>query len=242
MVSDKDVVKSLLVDLEDQAFIDTITESLSQRQHLAFAVVKFACPTLTFPPLTAISENRYSGTLKSFVTTSYYGFISCPDLETTFACDVWLHGSQYSGQEVGTALTFAVFLNNDGKPQAFDVLSAKDRGASGNSKGGGKAPNPRQGKEGKAAWGAKAVGCWQQPVHVSTKGSPAQVFQGVTSAGLWLAVYVGGKTKPALQVRGKGSPTLQFGGKGWPTAQVSSKGMFGTAAQGSLKRLRTERW
>ena len=231
--------KSLLLELGNQAFVDTICDALAERADLAFGIVSFAIPALTFPPVTAISENRYSGTLKSFVTSSYYGFISCPDLQAIFQGDVWIHGSQYRGQEVGTAVTFAVFLNNDGKPRAFDVLSAKDRDASGNSKGGGKARNPSQGNEGKTAWGAQAVGCWQQPVHVSTKGSRAQVVQGVTSAGLWPAVYVGGK---ALQVRGKGSPTLQFGGKGWPTAQVSSKGMFGTAAQGSLKRLRTERW
>lgn len=119
-------LKDALLQLTDQDFVDTVTEALAARPDLAFAVVDFAVPALTFPPARAISERRYTGIIKSFVQQKNYGFISCPEVHAIFGGDVWLHGSQYNGQGVGSTVTFAVLLNQDHKPQAFDILSPKD--------------------------------------------------------------------------------------------------------------------
>lgn len=103
-----------------------MTAALEEKPQLAYAIVDFAVPHLTFPPTRSISDNRHIGTIKSFVHTKNYGFIHSPLLHDMFGGDIWLHGSQYSGQEVGTTVSFAVFLNKDHKPQAFDLTPPKD--------------------------------------------------------------------------------------------------------------------
>lgn len=119
-------VKAALLNLEDQDFYETVTAALEEKPQLAYAIVDFAVPHLTFPPTRSISDNRHTGTIKSFVHEKNYGFIHAPLLHDMFGCDVWLHGSQYSGQEVGSVISFAVFLNKDHKPQAFDLTPPKD--------------------------------------------------------------------------------------------------------------------
>lgn len=114
-------MKQELLSLSDDDYVAVLNASLQKRPELAFAVVSFACPTLTFPPLTAITENKYIGKIKSFNEQRQYGFISCKETEDLFGGDVFLHGSQYHNQQVGTQVSFAVFLNKDHKPQAFDV-------------------------------------------------------------------------------------------------------------------------
>jgi len=119
-------VKAALLTLEDQDFYDTVTAALEGKPEIAYSIVDFAVPHLTFPPTRSISENRHTGTIKSFVRDKNYGFIHSPLLQEMFGCDVWLHGSQYHGQEVGSVTTFSVFLNKEHKPQAFDLVPPKD--------------------------------------------------------------------------------------------------------------------
>lgn len=82
--------------------------------------VKF---TGTGPEMPGITDQRWSGFIKSFNPTKGFGFIACDDLMASFGHDVFLHHLQAAGLEVGQAVNFAVFLNKDNKPQAKDVYA-----------------------------------------------------------------------------------------------------------------------
>eukprot|EP00930_Biecheleria_cincta_P020104 TRINITY_DN15188_c0_g1_i1.p1 TRINITY_DN15188_c0_g1~~TRINITY_DN15188_c0_g1_i1.p1 ORF type:complete len:380 (-),score=64.74 TRINITY_DN15188_c0_g1_i1:208-1347(-) len=161
-------VKAALLNLEDQDFYETVTAALEARPELAYSIVDFAVPHLTFPPTRSISENRHTGTIKSFVHAKNYGFIHSPLLQEMFGCDVWLHGSQYSGQEMGTVITFAVFLNKEHKPQAFDLIPPKDSA-------GGAIADWRQNKGMRSVFGSDAAGS----DFGSSRGMPHGMQQGM---------------------------------------------------------------
>merc|ERR1719316_269864 len=118
------VLKSLNALTEDDA-VKVIIGALTERPELAAPVVDAACPDLTYAPAKAVTQLRAKGTIKKQKEKGINGFIKCPDLEAIFGHDVFLHKYQMGQFVPGDEVSFAVFLNKDNKPQAFDLASAK---------------------------------------------------------------------------------------------------------------------
>jgi len=117
---------------DDQTLSQVIVEMLKLKPQVCPAVVAATCPDLTYAPSKAITERRARGTIKTIHPGGGYGFISCPDIQVVFGCDVFAHAKQLLGHSPGTEVSFAILLNKDSKPQAFDI---EDLGSAG--KGGG---------------------------------------------------------------------------------------------------------
>mmetsp|Transcript_19759 Transcript_19759/g.37171 ORF Transcript_19759/g.37171 Transcript_19759/m.37171 type:complete len:243 (+) Transcript_19759:55-783(+) len=116
-------VDDLLSTSQEQA-LTVIHELLKMRPELAKCVVSFACPMLTYAPARGMSEQRSVGILKS-LSSKGFGFIACPELLQVFGGDVFVHMRQmgpYASILVpGTPVTFAVVLDQENKPRAYDV-------------------------------------------------------------------------------------------------------------------------
>jgi len=75
-------------------------------------------------PQPADWENmRYVGQLKSFSSTSGYGFIGCPETFELYGRDVFVHQNQAEGLALGEQVEFGLIVKN-GQPQAHDVRKA----------------------------------------------------------------------------------------------------------------------
>jgi len=143
--------------LGEEDAVNVMASVLKARPELAPPIVNFCCPDLTYPPSRVLAERRSTGTVKSFNHEKGFGFIECKELLEIFGNDVFLHYKQLNGFEPGTPVTFAVVLNKDNKPQAFD-LALPDAKGMGDMKGGkGKACGKGFGKDmGKGFdWGGK---------------------------------------------------------------------------------------
>eukprot|EP00811_Abedinium_folium_P001282 NODE_11171_length_1303_cov_4.365646.p1 GENE.NODE_11171_length_1303_cov_4.365646~~NODE_11171_length_1303_cov_4.365646.p1 ORF type:complete len:324 (+),score=73.01 NODE_11171_length_1303_cov_4.365646:88-1059(+) len=116
----EETVQSVLsLDVGDATQV--VKNILSMKPEIAQAVVAFAVPALVYPPTAVLSERRSCGIIKSFSHQSGFGFIECPELRSSFGNDVFLHKNQLGSFDLGVAVTFAVALNKDGKPQAYDL-------------------------------------------------------------------------------------------------------------------------
>lgn len=135
----------MAVTMDPQTIVDTMTALdeataasvfnaiLQTRPELAPPVVTFAVPDLTYPPSKVLSERRSRGVIKSFSHEKGFGFISCEELQQVFGNDVFVHGKQIGNFSPGTAVTFAVVLNKDNRPQAFDLAQDFELSAQGTS-------------------------------------------------------------------------------------------------------------
>mmetsp|Transcript_96977 Transcript_96977/g.217305 ORF Transcript_96977/g.217305 Transcript_96977/m.217305 type:complete len:266 (-) Transcript_96977:39-836(-) len=68
-----------------------------------------------------ITDRRFMGRIVSYKEDEGYGFISCPDLYPRFQRDVFLHKYQIGKFGVDSFVSFGVFLNKNGHPQAKDL-------------------------------------------------------------------------------------------------------------------------
>jgi len=72
-----------------------------------------------------LSDQRFTGSIKSFNSESGYGFVTSPETTQLYGCDVFLHGSQIKEFNIGDRVMFTVRLNNKTmKPQAYDLRAA----------------------------------------------------------------------------------------------------------------------
>lgn len=71
-----------------------------------------------------VTDQRWSGVLKSFNEKTGFGFIECQELKDIYGGDVFVHRAQVAelSPTVGMPLEFGVFLNKDEKPQAKDIV------------------------------------------------------------------------------------------------------------------------
>lgn len=113
-----------LSSLDDESAVTVITSVLQARPELAPSVVNFAVPNLTYPPSKVLVERRASGRVKSVNLEKGFGFIECAELQQVFGNDVFVHAKQIGQFQVGTMVSFAVVLNKDMKPQAYDIVEA----------------------------------------------------------------------------------------------------------------------
>jgi len=191
----------------DQESLTTVLQSvLNARPEVAPAVVAFAVPDLTYPPSRALTENRQTGNVKQFNETGGFGFIACPELFAVFGGDVFFHRNQMGNFGVGEAVSFAVTLSKEGKPQAYDIQGSSSKGkgkawggaaAGGQFKGGwvdmsggfkGNGGFKGDGKfnkgKGKGAWGPKK-GAGEVPADAEVLG----VFTGLVKSYSWANGY-----------------------------------------------------
>merc|ERR1719491_1073125 len=93
---------------------------------------------MAYAPSSILTAKRARGFIKSFNATTGFGFIDCPELKELFGRDVFVHGKQFKGgYAVGPAVNFAIVLNKDNHPQAFDISEeGADEGKGKSAKGG----------------------------------------------------------------------------------------------------------
>mmetsp|Transcript_50674 Transcript_50674/g.127675 ORF Transcript_50674/g.127675 Transcript_50674/m.127675 type:complete len:290 (+) Transcript_50674:89-958(+) len=121
MAADLQQLVDMMVTLDEDSIVTVITSVLQARPECSPPVVNFAVPDLTYPPQKALVERRSTGYIKSFNDQKGFGFIDCEELATVFGNDVFLHVGQMAGCTVGMQVNFAVMLNKDNKPQAYDL-------------------------------------------------------------------------------------------------------------------------
>merc|ERR1712039_346874 len=69
-----------------------------------------------------ITDQRWEGSIKAWFDDKGYGFIESPDLKKKYPdADVFLHAGQRQEFKKGAWVTFGVFMNNRGKPQATEL-------------------------------------------------------------------------------------------------------------------------
>lgn len=117
------VVNTMLA-LSEQGVLLTLGKFFEQRPETAPSVAGFLIPDYTYCPAKGLTDSRPTGIVKSFNPAKGFGFIDCPELHTTFGCDVFLHNKQLGSFNIGDRVTFAVGISKDKKPQAFDLASA----------------------------------------------------------------------------------------------------------------------
>lgn len=144
------VMLESLVSMDLEACAGVMVTLLQHRPELAPVMVNVCLPNLTYAPSTILTTKRAKGTIKSFNETTGYGFIACPELFELFGRDVFVGSKQSKGLTVGSAVDFAVVLNKDNHPQAFDINDPSEAAwGKGSGKGGdswGKGAGKAQGK------------------------------------------------------------------------------------------------
>lgn len=117
--------------VDEATLVEAFNLVLQNRPEMAPALANILVPDFTYPPSKALSERRSEGTIKSFSWSKGWGFIECQELKDVFENDVFVHGRQIAGFSPGDPVSFAVMLNKDNKPQAYDLQPV------GGGKGGG---------------------------------------------------------------------------------------------------------
>jgi len=82
-----------------------------------------SCPPRTSKELPGVTDRRFAGRIVSYKEEEGYGFISCPELYPRFRRDIFLHKLQIRSFGVGAPVSFGVFLNKNGQPQAKDLMT-----------------------------------------------------------------------------------------------------------------------
>jgi len=119
---DAQTIVDTVVSLDETTALAIVTSILQSRPELAPPLVSYAVPDLTYPPSKAMTERRSHGRVKSINAEKGYGFIECQELHEVFGNDVFLHMKQAGDLTTGTQVSFAVMLNKENRPQAYDVL------------------------------------------------------------------------------------------------------------------------
>lgn len=146
MSLDAQTIVDTIAAADDETVLSILNAIIQSRPELAQSLVSFIIPDITFPPAKAI-ERRFVGAIKSLNREKGFGFIDCAELHEAFGNDVFLHVKQAHDWQTGQAVSFAVMMNKEGKPQAYD-LTTPDAGKKGGKGGVG---GMLGGKGGKAA-------------------------------------------------------------------------------------------
>mmetsp|Transcript_18102 Transcript_18102/g.56700 ORF Transcript_18102/g.56700 Transcript_18102/m.56700 type:complete len:186 (-) Transcript_18102:601-1158(-) len=83
-------------------------------------------------PIFGLTDRRFEGRLKLWFEEKGYGFIECPQIRRKFPdaefakVDVFLHQNQRRNFGKGDAITFGVFMNFRGKPQATELRRLRE--------------------------------------------------------------------------------------------------------------------
>lgn len=126
MSLDAQTIVDTVASADEATALSIIQAILSNRPELAPLLVNFAVPDLTYPPSKAMTAGREKGVIKSLSREKGFGFIDCAELKEVFQGDVFLHIKQAQEYAVGQPVTFAVMLNKDNRPQAYDLIADVD--------------------------------------------------------------------------------------------------------------------
>lgn len=122
----------------------------------------YKASTLRAPETSAempgITDRRFVGRIICYKEAEGYGFISCPPIYHRFIRDIFLHKNQTGSFRVDDVVSFSVFLNKNGYPQAKDLEESK-------------APPPRPTPD-LLTWG-----CWNPPAEPFEEVEPVIVRQ-----------------------------------------------------------------
>jgi len=118
---DAQTIVDTVAALDETTALAIVTSILQSRPELAPPTVSFAVPDLTYPPSKAMTERRSKGTIKSINHEKGFGFIHCEELHEVFGSDVFVHHKQAGDMAPGQSVSFAVMLNKENRPQAYDV-------------------------------------------------------------------------------------------------------------------------
>ena len=113
-----------LSSLDGDSAVHLILEVLKLRPALSPAVVSFACPALTYAPARGMMERRCRGVVKHVDRSQGFGYIASPEIEATFGMDVVVRPAQLRAFQTGEEVSFTCVLNEENKPQAYEVLTA----------------------------------------------------------------------------------------------------------------------
>merc|ERR1712032_824746 len=119
-------IVSLLDGFEDDEAVYILNSILRERPELAPPVVSFAIPYLTYTPARALTELRATGKVRNYNHKQGFGFIECPELYEAFGCDAYLHKCQVGDFQPEDVVNFAVMLNPQNKPAAYDLSPGND--------------------------------------------------------------------------------------------------------------------
>lgn len=179
----------------DVELLTTLKAVLQDRAAVIQEIVDWAVPDLAYANVRLMTEHRQVGAIKSFNDANGYGFIDCPAVHEAFGQDVFLHRSQRGSYQVGQEVTFAILLNKERKPQAFDLSAPSGQGPSQDANWKGSGWESSKGSKGWEAskgdvygWAkggpqgngaAKGKGAWGPPAEMSkgtNKGRPANGY------------------------------------------------------------------
>jgi len=222
---DAQTIVDTVSSLDETTATSIITAILQSRPELAPPVVTFAVPDLTYPPSKSLNERRSKGVVKSFNAEKGFGFVECEELNAVFGSDVFVHAKQINEFTPGTTVSFAVVLNKDNRPQAYDIQHdpPKGMGKGGCNPGSGGGTEYFKGcNPGKGAGGPGPSGGGGDPNHgwggEDSPGFNASAMLAMMSS-VWGGKIGGGKGKDDGG-KGKGCGGTQyakgFGGKDGP--------------------------
>lgn len=75
--------------------------------------------------VSGLTDRRFVGVMYLWFEDKGYGFIECPDITKKFGQDAFLHKTQRKHFKRGDYVSFAVYLNYRGKPQATELRRAE---------------------------------------------------------------------------------------------------------------------
>jgi len=158
---DAQTIVDYVASLDEATALAIVQSILQSRPELAPPLVTFAVPDLTYPPSKALTERRSKGYIKQLDAAKGFGFIVCEELKEVFQCDAFLHIKQANDLTAGEYVSFAVMLNKDNKPQAYDVMRddpwGKGKGSWGKGADAGKGADDAFGKGGDGKGKGKGV-------------------------------------------------------------------------------------
>ncbi|CAE7312791.1 unnamed protein product [Symbiodinium sp. CCMP2592] len=126
--------------LDDASLTTVITGVLQKRPELAPGIVNLAVPELTYVPADALTKRRAIGKIGAPAATGFC-IVDCPELKAVFGEDVLVHMNQVGTIPPGTDVHFAILLNEELRPQAFDLhptssmVRGKGMGKAGKARG-----------------------------------------------------------------------------------------------------------
>jgi len=118
---DTQAVIESLVGLDIIGFLGVLKHVLGQRGDFVQPLTTLLVPNIIYPPAAILEDRRCVGVVKSFSPEKKFGFISCPTILEEFQKDCIVLTSQLRGLCVGSRVNFAVCLEKDGKPKAYDL-------------------------------------------------------------------------------------------------------------------------
>jgi len=84
--------------------------------------IALVCPGAMEQNVAGLTDRRFEGQIVKYLMDKGFGFIRCQELRQRFPDrDIFVHQKQLGNFKEGENVSFGVFLNRDGKPQATEL-------------------------------------------------------------------------------------------------------------------------